>query len=97
MSVSLILIEKMLAGKSAGDVLNEAIVDLDSNNFKYDPAQHSEQDIIKAVKSLFQGVASDLGVDDMQSDEFQDFAGDRLSDAKVPDKVIKTVLKKIGN
>jgi hypothetical protein len=54
-----------------------------------------EDDIIPALRQLLEGVASDLGVDDMRDDAFIDYARDRLADAKVPHEIIDQAIARI--
>jgi hypothetical protein len=48
-------------------------------------------DVMDEIDDLFQGVASDLGVDDPSADGFVDYARDTMSDAGVPREMIDHV------
>jgi len=50
-------------------------------------------DLERALKDLLQEVGHDLGAEDLSDEAFLDYAGDQMSDAQVPRKMIEAALK----
>lgn len=74
-------------------------LDLQQGTVKWNPAKHDVAALQDALEDLFQVVGSDLGVDDMRSSAFIDYAGDHMVDAHVPRPLIdkaKKWLKRYG-
>ena len=71
------------------------VLDLSDLRKKVDPEKITEDDVYRACRILLNDVASDLGVDSADDDAFQDLAGDRMSDAGVPEDMIDRVLARL--
>lgn len=71
------------------------VLDLSDFRSKFDPGKHTENDVYGACRGLLNDVASDLRVDSADDDAFQDLAGDRMSDAGVPEDMIDRVLARL--
>lgn len=78
------------------------IEDLNSGRFRYDPALHSDEDMVHAIYQLFSHVYTDLaaGCDQEDLDEhfesmslpaFIDYLGDTLHGARVPSEKIDEI------
>ena len=74
------------------DLMNTGI----GNSRRYDASTDTDDDLRKAVKDLFQGVAHDLGVQDEKDDGFQDYAADALHDFGVPSAKIDQILMNLN-
>jgi len=61
---------------------------------KFDPAVHGLADVMQAVMDEFDGVASDLGVDDIKDPAFIGYIGDQLA-GRVPNDIILQVKAKL--
>jgi hypothetical protein len=71
-------------------------VDLQSVQSVYDPKTWTIDAIVSASKSYLDGVASDLGVDDIADDAAMDYLGDTLHEKQVPEAIIDQVQAKIS-
>lgn len=63
---------------------------------KFNPDVHTINDVMDAVMQEFNGVASDLGVDDPSDPAFIDYIGDRLSDVMpLNDDIVDQVVARL--
>jgi hypothetical protein len=59
---------------------------------RFDPNSHDLNSVTRSVRTFFDGVAHDLGVEDITDDASIDLIRDTLSDRKVPSDMIDDVI-----